>query len=419
MLASLSRDAAALDMGGGAVDYSSRGGLLVPSHVAQHDEPELATVRELHPAATETEETPAVDDEPEPAPEPEPEPEPEPDFECVPSPQSAVAVTARPAVTPTLIKVEPLPPRPKPEPPAPEPASPSVEVEAEPSAGEILGGWFHRLIKRTFGAKEHAEEAAVTQHTSWFVVVTTSVFAVIATAAAFKISFTTLLLTMEAMGLAEVAHFGPISIDISALAAAVFLITPGRENKRLGWMFLTFSTGASIYGNLVGHAIQEERGAAPFHLPEGVLWEHSGLFFSVFFPLAMAILVHAAIKQVNGNLEHRKHVKAEESARAEREEKERLEAVARAKQEAMEAAERKRKADEAAAKRDELISALPTPKRKGEGATKALAVQYGVAHQVHTPATIGRVLEAAGFGRPSETTLKNAGRDIKQYLGVA
>jgi hypothetical protein len=377
-----------------------RAGAVLLDQLPKRSESELmATVTELHPP------TEIADTQPIQRVDPVPD---GPDFDqAVPAPRNAAVFVTPPPVKPTVIRIAPVEvPEPAPvteRQPDPEPAA---EIEQQETVGQIVGGFFYRAVRRVFGQKNHEQEAA-TQHTSWFVVGITALFALIATAAAFRISFETLLLTMQAMGLGEVAHYGPISIDIAALAAAVFLITPGRENRRLGWMFLTFSTGASIYGNLVGHAIQEARHVAPFQLPSFVIWEQSGLFFSVFFPLAMAILVHASIKQVSGNLEHRKRVKAEE------EKAERQRAA-----EAKAAAERQARAEAAQAERDELIAALPKPKR-GEVASKAVGVAYGVAHQVTTFAPLRDVLKDAGYKLPaSETTVKNWLPEVKEKLGL-
>ncbi|GAA4891130.1 hypothetical protein [Saccharopolyspora cebuensis] len=285
---------------------------------------------------------------------------------------------------------------------APEPAGPGEE-----GIRALLGRVLRRAARRRLDPEDGDADV---EPTPIPIIIATGVFAVAATASAFVLSFTMLLLVMEAMGWPPpIAPFGAVAIDVAALAAATFLVTKDGELRRIGWFLLALATGASIYGNLVGHEIA----AAKEHttaVPEDM--GPVGIFFSVFFPAAMAVLVHCLMSQIATRIAWSKR---QRELAAERERREQVE------REAAAAAERDRKerAERAAAQREELLGSLPKPDKKGDKASREVGVAYGIAHEVYTPSRLKEVLAKAWWSPASDTAVKQWCAEVKRELGVS
>lgn len=385
MYASSLRDgAAALDMGGGVdTDYTARGGLLVPTHAATADETPLASVRELHPTAG-ADELPNV--------------EPgnhEPNFDRVPAP-TPVAVTApAPAKPePTTIRMKPVPtPEPNPETPAPAP-------EQERSSA------FLRVWRALAGERVEAE-------VSQTAVITAGCILLPVAAIAFALSFQmTLPLIISGGWYGAVATSGPLFLDAAASAAAIFgLLSQHHLFVRSGRLLLLLATVLSVWMNMDGHALHRKQ-------DPGAENSAALMAFGIAVPIVLAVLIHLFGTALGIYLQQkadreRKEREAVARAEAERQQAERAEAERNERE-----AERQRKAAKAAEQQDALIAELPTPRTKGAKADRETATRYGIAHQVHTVATITSALRDAGWDVPSETTLKKAGRDVKDELGI-
>lgn len=378
MYASPLRDgAAALDMGGGVeTDYTARGGLLVPTHAATaEEETPLASVRELHPdtATAGTDELPAD----------------EPNFGRVPAPTTPVAVTApAPAKPePTTIRMKPVPtPEPTSETPAPAPE----QKPAAEGTSALLRAW-HAIA----GERVEAEVS----HTA---VVIAGMILLPVAAIAFALSFQMTLPLIEAGGwYGGVAVSGPLFLDAAASAAAIFgLLSQHHLFVRSGRLLLVLATVLSVWMNMDGHALHRKQ-------DPGAENSAALMAFGIAVPIVLAVLIHLFGTALGVYMQQRaeKQRQEREAARVETEQQERE-------------AERQRKAAAAAVQSAKLIAELPTPRTKGAKADRETATRYGIAHQVHTVATITSALRNDGWGIPSETTLKKAGRDVKDELGI-
>lgn len=383
--------------------------------------PRMAEVREIRPKTLtdDTDEFPAVQDEDlaadeigdQVAEEPQPEPD-RPDFtRPVPAPVFAAPLPAAPSRPDVRIKPDPVKAKPA-APPAPE-VSERPEPAQLPASAPAAPSLWSALKLRISGASASAAEDEEEEPPSLAVLVIVGGFAVAATAAAFILSFTMLLLVVKATGWTGwVAHIGPLVPDVAACAAAVMLVA--RINRFLAWSLLIGSTGMSIVGNLAGHAIESAKPAQPGStappFPEDWIWV--GNVFSVFMPVVMAFLVHASMELLAKFLawnkrqreleQERLRAEAEEQARVDREEKERRE-----------------REDAAARAKEAALADLPEPSSRNKEASSEVSVQYGVAHEVHTPARLRTVLTKAGWKPKSETQLKTYCKEIKRQLGVA
>lgn len=304
------------------------------------------------------------------------------------------APTSAPAAAPAVVRLEPV-----------AAAEPAAAVEQPDS----LSLWAAVKQRIAAGGGEAKQEPAEDKPPSLMVLWIVGALAVAATGAAFILSYTMLLLVIEATGWrGEVAQIGPLVPDVAALAAAVMLVS--RTKQALAWSLLIGSTGMSIVGNLAGHAIQREAETTETAaFPPA--WSWVGDTFSVFMPVVMAFLVHIFMEQLASYLAWCKR------EREKREEQERLDREAREKAEKAERERREREA-QAQAAREEALASLPSPPRKSALVDRETAVQYGVAHEAHTPARLSRVLEAAGWKPRSETTMKDYCREIKHTLGL-
>lgn len=389
MTASLLRDGASLNRGGNHGNhgnYTNHGGLFVPPSAVATDEkieptPKLATVVEMHPATenADTDEFPAVtaNSEPEPATyvdddeeiEPPTEPDPE-DFEPEPEPEPAARVT-------------PTAPTPTPTP------TPSVEVTTTLREKPVTDTAIDRFLISAFnGVYVLSVAIGLVGQIVGFIPLMGVVAAAIAGGA-----FELIMVTGSTVGFSrirnnhgwtEVGFF----LTISTFCAAIAAYMNFSHWEGLQATFFGFLTVVGYTLHVISHlwtSIRVRR-----DLQE---WERES----------------AEIKAEQKRLE--------EAARQEQEA--RLAELARQREEAEQARERQRKAAAIAAQRDELLANLPTPPRKNTKAAREVAVQYGLAHEACTPSAIARVLKNAGWVVPSETTLKNAGRDVKDALGVA
>lgn len=392
MYASPLRDgAAALDMGGGVdTDYTTRGGLLVPAHATADDAP-LAAVRELHPgtASADTDELVAV----EPGND-EPDVQPGPVFDRVPAP-TPVAVTAPAKPEPATIRMKPVP-TPEPAPVKPEPAP----EQERPSA--LLRVW-HAIA----GERVEAEVSKTAVIIAGAILLPVAVIA-------FALSFQMTLPLIESGGwYGGVAVSGPLFLDAAASAAAIFgLLSQHHLFVRSGRLLLVLATVLSVWMNMDGHALHRKQ-------DPGAENSAALMAFGIAVPIVLAVLIHLFGTALGIYLQQkadreRNERQAVERAEAQRQQAERAEAERNERE-----AERQRKAARAAEQRDQLIAELPTPTSKGAKADRDTATRYGVAHQVHTVATLSDALKRDGWGVPSETTLKKAGRDVKEALGIS
>lgn len=316
--------------------------------------------------------------------------------------------------------------------PAAPPAPPAAPVSVAPPAPQYAtpSGWQRlaaALAVRIAGergdvARDSGRDRYVPGWTLWPL----GAFTVGAAIAAFILSFQMIMPVVRAAGWTAGAWLGPIVIDLAAVAAA-FMGVASRHPAfvRTGRFLLVTATGLSISLNLAGHQVVTPTGAVAAGPVLPPAWDWAVWLFSVTVPVILAVLIHvfgkaliawttqqAALKEAD------KKAKAKLAEEAQLAEEARL-AAQRA--QAAAAAPAPSTPEQVAAETTAPRPARPAPpdrrarhRTPGAKERKERALEIARAANATTPAAIRDALQAAGVAVPSQSTLENYAKELKQ-----